>query len=106
MSVSPTYVVQFYLPNQVAISGALVTEFPGSSNFGAIIGMDVIGLGDLAITNWSGRTFMTFRTPSLAAIDFVDEHNRERFAGTGRNDPCPCGSGNKFKKCHGVRLGG
>ncbi len=21
---------------------------------------------------------------------------------TGRNDPCPCGSGKKFKKCHGV----
>ena len=20
----------------------------------------------------------------------------------GRNDPCPCGSGKKFKKCHGV----
>ncbi len=20
----------------------------------------------------------------------------------GRNDPCPCGSGNKFKRCHGV----
>ncbi|HBO0861634.1 SEC-C domain-containing protein [Pseudomonas aeruginosa] len=20
---------------------------------------------------------------------------------TGRNDPCPCGSGAKFKKCHG-----
>ena len=20
---------------------------------------------------------------------------------TGRNDPCPCGSGRKFKKCHG-----
>ena len=19
----------------------------------------------------------------------------------GRNDPCPCGSGNKYKKCHG-----
>jgi preprotein translocase subunit SecA len=23
------------------------------------------------------------------------------FEGTGRNDPCPCGSGKKFKKCHG-----
>ena len=23
------------------------------------------------------------------------------FAGVGRNDPCPCGSGAKFKKCHG-----
>jgi preprotein translocase subunit SecA len=22
----------------------------------------------------------------------------------GRNDPCPCGSGKKFKKCHGVNL--
>ncbi|MFM9051758.1 MAG: SEC-C metal-binding domain-containing protein, partial [Bacteroidota bacterium] len=20
----------------------------------------------------------------------------------GRNDPCPCGSGKKFKSCHGV----
>ena len=23
------------------------------------------------------------------------------FAGVGRNDPCPCGSGKKFKDCHG-----
>lgn len=25
----------------------------------------------------------------------------ERFKGVGRNDPCPCGSGLKFKNCHG-----
>jgi tetratricopeptide (TPR) repeat protein len=25
---------------------------------------------------------------------------RARLAGTGRNDPCPCGSGKKYKKCH------
>lgn len=24
------------------------------------------------------------------------------FATAGRNDPCPCGSGKKFKKCHGA----
>jgi preprotein translocase subunit SecA len=24
------------------------------------------------------------------------------FTNVGRNDPCPCGSGKKFKKCHGV----
>jgi preprotein translocase subunit SecA len=23
------------------------------------------------------------------------------FSTAGRNDPCPCGSGKKFKKCHG-----
>ncbi len=26
---------------------------------------------------------------------------REVFAQAGRNDPCPCGSGKKFKQCHG-----
>jgi preprotein translocase subunit SecA len=26
------------------------------------------------------------------------------YAGVGRNDPCPCGSGKKFKKCHGAGL--
>jgi preprotein translocase subunit SecA len=25
------------------------------------------------------------------------------FVGVGRNDPCPCGSGKKFKKCHGAK---
>ncbi|MCI8469875.1 MAG: preprotein translocase subunit SecA, partial [Eggerthellaceae bacterium] len=24
------------------------------------------------------------------------------FANVGRNDPCPCGSGKKYKKCHGA----
>ena len=24
------------------------------------------------------------------------------YANVGRNDPCPCGSGKKFKKCHGM----
>jgi preprotein translocase subunit SecA len=26
------------------------------------------------------------------------------YEGVGRNDPCPCGSGKKFKKCHGAGL--
>jgi preprotein translocase subunit SecA len=26
-------------------------------------------------------------------------------ATVGRNDPCPCGSGKKYKKCHGVGAG-
>ena len=29
----------------------------------------------------------------------------KQLAGAGRNDPCPCGSGLKFKKCHGRRAG-
>jgi hypothetical protein len=30
---------------------------------------------------------------------------RAQGAKIGRNDPCPCGSGKKFKFCHGVRDG-
>jgi preprotein translocase subunit SecA len=26
----------------------------------------------------------------------------DEFAGVGRNDECPCGSGKKYKKCHGA----
>ena len=29
-----------------------------------------------------------------------DETHVERLKATKRNDPCPCGSGNKYKKCH------
>ena len=29
----------------------------------------------------------------------------ERYRGVGRNDPCPCGSGSKFKNCHGDATG-
>ncbi len=31
-------------------------------------------------------------------VDVVDDE----FAGTGRNQQCPCGSGKKFKQCHGA----
>jgi uncharacterized protein len=31
-----------------------------------------------------------------------EKGKQDPFAGTGRNDPCPCGSGKKFKKCHGT----
>ena len=38
---------------------------------------------------------------------YLAQEERElqrRFAKAGRNDPCPCGSGRKFKKCHGLLL--
>ena len=33
-----------------------------------------------------------------------DQALQTAFAAAGRNDPCPCGSGIKFKKCHGRKL--
>jgi preprotein translocase subunit SecA len=31
----------------------------------------------------------------------LDEAEEDIFAGVSRNQPCPCGSGRKFKRCHG-----
>ncbi len=32
----------------------------------------------------------------------VTKDTSDPFANVGRNDPCPCGSGKKYKKCHGA----
>ena len=98
------YLVNFTLPNEVGIAGALVSEFPRRDGFDVILGMDVIGLGDFSITNLDGQTWMSFRTPSSVRIDYVDEIHRANFAGVRPNAPCPCGSGKKFKKCHRLKL--
>ncbi|MFZ7092406.1 preprotein translocase subunit SecA [Primorskyibacter sp. 2E233] len=34
-------------------------------------------------------------------VEGFDEENPETWGNPGRNDLCPCGSGNKFKHCHG-----
>ncbi len=31
-----------------------------------------------------------------------EKDKEDPFANVGRNDPCPCGSGKKYKKCHGA----
>jgi preprotein translocase subunit SecA len=37
--------------------------------------------------------------PQQSPIKVPDATSRDQKAG--RNDPCPCGSGKKYKKCHG-----
>jgi uncharacterized protein len=37
----------------------------------------------------------------ILAADAAQARLAEAFAAAGRNDPCPCGSGRKFKRCHG-----
>ena len=102
-SMRNTYLVNFYLPNGVGLLGITATEFPAKhSQFSVLVGMDVICEGDFSITNAGGHTWMSFRTPSSVAVDYVVEANKATFAGISRNAPCPCGSGKKLKKCHGA----
>ena len=47
---------------------------------------------------------VTYSAPDETGAEQVttaDGFDIGQFAGVGRNDPCPCGSGKKFKQCHG-----
>ena len=68
------YAVRIILNNQNVSFILPVTECEqltddGSSKF--LIGMDVISRGDFAVTNFQGKTVMTYRVPSIQRIDFV-----------------------------------
>ena len=98
-----TYLINIILPNKVGIPSVRATEgeIVGTD---VLIGMDIIGLGDFAVTNKDGKTTMSFRFPSNEKIDFVEQSKKSIpivVNKVGRNDPCPCGSGRKYKKCHG-----
>ena len=55
---------------------------------------DVVARRDPLVVG-AGRTRSLNSSPVPANVDWSN---------VGRNDPCPCGSGKKFKKCHGATL--
>jgi len=73
-----TYFINLYLPPHVVIS-TQVSE--GSiKDCDVLVGMDVITLGDFAVTNHNNKTTWSFRLPSYEEIDFVkeiDEYNKK-----------------------------
>ena len=65
------YLMCFHLPNNLSIN-LPVTEVPALPHkFEALVGMSVISHGDLAISNFDGRTCLLFRMPSQARTDFT-----------------------------------
>lgn len=73
---SEVYLVNIGLQNQVNFMNIRATkgELMGAD---VLIGMDIITLGDVAITNVNGNTVFSFRIPSQKEMDFVREHAQE-----------------------------
>ncbi|KAA6307265.1 hypothetical protein EZS27_041067 [termite gut metagenome] len=105
-SIVNTYLVNILLPNQVVVYSRCVTE--GIIN-GAdvLIGMDIIARGDFTLSSKGGKTKFCFQLPSTHDFDFAQEEKDKfhtpflRDKLPERNDPCHCGSGKKYKNCHG-----
>ena len=75
---SPVYLIDILLPSKVIISNVRVTEFLDNGIFSIIIGMDIITMGDLAISNKDGKTMVSFLVPpSDNPIDFTQMIKKE-----------------------------
>ena len=72
------YLVNIILPNNVVIQSVAVTE-GALIAMDMLIGMDIITLGDFAVTNKDNRTTMSFRIPSCKEIDFVPESDQYNY---------------------------
>lgn len=103
-SQAETYLVNIGLPNKVVFSGVRVTKGRLTDEADVLIGMDIINGGDFAVTNLNGVTKFSFRFPSIAHIDFVEEAKRPRFQHGGYPKPKrpkqrnPSGRGKKGKR--------
>lgn len=104
------------LPNNVMIPSTSLYGIEDTSDFDMLIGMDIITLGEFLISVEGKDMFFSFQMPSFGGMyldDIQTAHlqNGRQFRRSptfyntepkvGRNDPCPCGSGKKFKKCCG-----
>lgn len=64
-----SYLVNVWLPNRIVLPNVKATLGKLASNVDVLIGMNIIGRGDFAVTN-KGRTVFSFRFPSVECIDF------------------------------------
>src|ERR1019366_9470461 len=101
-----THLINIGLPNRVMFQMVRVTKADLHNPFDVLIGMDILGTGDFAVTHHQGKTTFSFRWPSHDEIDFVAQAQVKPAPAhsdkVGRNSPCPCGSAKKYKKCCGA----
>ncbi|MBD8001373.1 SEC-C domain-containing protein [Phocaeicola sp. Sa1YUN3] len=63
---------------------------------------------DKILKGWHPNFFLDDKLKTMIDDCIIKEKRKcqkekldKAFKGVGRNDPCPCGSGKKYKKCHG-----
>ncbi len=102
------YNVKLTLHNENIYQYTRITECSKLSdeNINVLIGMNVINKGDFIISNYNGKTVLTFRIPSIKSYDFVKKHNKKsKIINTivHFNTKCSCGSGKRYLRCCGIK---
>ena len=65
------YMVNLILNNEVVIPNLVVMDSEiGNQGIDVLIGMDIISMGDFAVSNFEGKTQFTFRVPSQEHVEY------------------------------------
>ena len=97
------FLISLFLPNDIVIPELQVSECPGDIGCDVLIGMDIITMGDFAISHRHGHTVFSYRIPSIERIDFTtpDTYGKSavHYIKPDSDILCPCGSGRKYADC-------
>lgn len=75
-SIVNTFIVDILLPNRVCIPNIQVSEGSLLANVDVLFGMDIIQLGDFAISNTNGKTIFSYCLPPYKnPIDLLEKSN-------------------------------
>jgi preprotein translocase subunit SecA len=78
-------------------AGGTAEDQPSALNAAARAAAAGGNAGAVAAQNAADYALEDFEAPAPVQTRVVADEDR-----VGRNDPCPCGSGKKYKKCHGA----
>jgi len=71
-----TFIVDILLPNRVCIPNVRVSEGTLLNDVDVLIGMDIIQLGDFAISNTNGKTIFSYcLPPHKNPVDLLEKSN-------------------------------
>jgi preprotein translocase subunit SecA len=79
-----------------------VTVTPHVHNAGEADEADEVEVEAKGLTQPTAAPALQYSGPSETGEVSSRAVSNDAYANVGRNEPCPCGSGNKFKKCHGL----
>jgi hypothetical protein len=113
------YLASLVLPNNIPVPEISLLGCNVNASFSIIIGMDIISQGDFLTSQNAGTLLFSFQIPSVRPMTLYQINKVMKSCKSlpslipvrpevtrkpqiGRNDPCHCGSGKKFKQCCGT----
>lgn len=65
------YIINLILNNEIRIQNLIVMDSEiGKQGIDVLIGMDIISIGDFAVSNYEGKTQFSFRIPSQEHVEY------------------------------------